>query len=255
MKSGIYYIKCKTNNKIYIGSAKNIKYRFSRHKNDLKKHKHHSPHLQRAWNLYGENSFEFGIIENCNIEEMEIRENHWINLFKSYKRKFGFNILKNSKTRLGLVHSIKTKKKISKNNFSRGKFYENSVRGSKQVFQYSLNGFFIKKWNSLKEPSHKLKITYQNISKCVLGERTTAGNFIWLAEFKGEKISAHEITKSVVQLTINNEFIKEYKNITEIKQQNPNFTVQCIWSVCNKKRKTCYGYKWIYKNEYERFND
>ena len=42
---GIYKIVNSINNKIYVGSAKNIKKRWSAHKSDLNKNKHHNKHL------------------------------------------------------------------------------------------------------------------------------------------------------------------------------------------------------------------
>ena len=47
---GIY--KLTINNKIYIGSAKNIGIRLSKHLLDLERNKHHSIYLQRTWNKY-----------------------------------------------------------------------------------------------------------------------------------------------------------------------------------------------------------
>jgi hypothetical protein len=250
---GIYCIKCLKNNKIYVGSAINIKYRFTRHKNDLLNKKHHSKHLQRAWDLYGENEFSFEILEsNLDNNLLIERENYWISFFRSSERRYGFNILNNARTRLGIKHSKKTKNKISKNSFSKGKFYENSIHGSKEVYQYDFDGNFIKKWNSLKEPANILSITHQNISKCVLGQRFSAGGFLWFSDNRGSKISNYRIYKEVIQLTKNEKIIKEFKNITEILKLYPNFTVQCIWAVCNNKRKTAYGYKWKYKNDYEK---
>jgi predicted GIY-YIG superfamily endonuclease len=51
--SGIYYIKNITNNKLYIGSSKDILKRFYEHKRLLRHNKHHSIRLQRAWDKYG----------------------------------------------------------------------------------------------------------------------------------------------------------------------------------------------------------
>jgi group I intron endonuclease len=66
MISGIYQIKNLKNNKIYIGSSKNIKERFLQHKYNLKNNKHCNPILQNSWNKYGEENFEFIIIEIIN---------------------------------------------------------------------------------------------------------------------------------------------------------------------------------------------
>jgi len=89
MKSGIYKITNKKNNKIYIGSSKNIKNRFSKHKNLLRSNKHHSIKLQRAWNKYGADNFIFEVIEYCNEDELLDRENYYLDLLlksKDYRK-------------------------------------------------------------------------------------------------------------------------------------------------------------------------
>ena len=65
MGQGIYIIRNKINSKFYIGSTKNFHVRKLRHFNELRKNKHHSVHLQRAFNKYSEENFEFIIIETC----------------------------------------------------------------------------------------------------------------------------------------------------------------------------------------------
>lgn len=62
-KSGVYEIRNTTNNKRYIGSSKDLAERFRRHKRDLRRGKHHSRYLQRAWNKYGEEAFVFNLLE------------------------------------------------------------------------------------------------------------------------------------------------------------------------------------------------
>lgn len=60
---GIYKIVNISNNKIYVGSAKNFKIRWKRHINALKNNKHHNIFLKRAFDKYGINNFKFEIIE------------------------------------------------------------------------------------------------------------------------------------------------------------------------------------------------
>ena len=60
---GIYGIRNIANNKIYIGLSSDIYKRWKTHRNNLNKGKHINDHLQSAWNEYGENSFDFFIIE------------------------------------------------------------------------------------------------------------------------------------------------------------------------------------------------
>ena len=67
---GIYRIRNIINNKIYIGSAFNFKTREKRHFNQLRKGKHHSVLLQRAFDKYGEENFVFEIIYKAKEEEL-----------------------------------------------------------------------------------------------------------------------------------------------------------------------------------------
>ena len=53
---------------------------------------HGNIHLQHAWNKYGEDNFEFSIIEECDIELLDEREIFWIDKLKSYYKLNGYNI-------------------------------------------------------------------------------------------------------------------------------------------------------------------
>ena len=61
--SGIYQIRNQQNNKCYVGSAVNMYQRYHRHLHDLRHSKHHSIVLQRAFDKYGEDAFNFDILE------------------------------------------------------------------------------------------------------------------------------------------------------------------------------------------------
>ena len=50
---GIYKITNKINNKMYIGSSKNITGRWNYHIDDLFENKHHSYKLQKEFNEFG----------------------------------------------------------------------------------------------------------------------------------------------------------------------------------------------------------
>ena len=58
--SGIYCIINIQNGKKYIGSSKNIRKRA-----ELRHNNHDNQHLQNAWNKYGEEKFDFYVIEAC----------------------------------------------------------------------------------------------------------------------------------------------------------------------------------------------
>lgn len=62
-KSGIYKIVNKVDGKYYVGSTKDFDKRWSDHRSALIRRDHPNDHLQRAWTKYGEQSFEFTIVE------------------------------------------------------------------------------------------------------------------------------------------------------------------------------------------------
>lgn len=64
---GVYKINNRSNNRFYIGSTNNLRLRKNKHFNDLKKGKHHSPHLQRAYNKKPDD-IEFQLLIVCSVD-------------------------------------------------------------------------------------------------------------------------------------------------------------------------------------------
>lgn len=54
----------------YIGCTNNLERRWKEHKRHLQQGIHHNTHLQRAWNKYREESFNWKIILECPTEEV-----------------------------------------------------------------------------------------------------------------------------------------------------------------------------------------
>ena len=102
-KSGIYSIYNKVNGLFYVGAAINFRKRWELHRLELKNNRHHSRHLQNAYNKYGLENFEFKILQ---IVEDKNRlteiEQYWLNWTKCYDPKIGYNICKNAESRLGI---------------------------------------------------------------------------------------------------------------------------------------------------------
>lgn len=90
---GIYQIRNKINNKVYIGQSNNIQRRWQEHIYRLNKGDHENEHLQNAWNKYGADTFEFSILVECNdvnlLNELETLN---INNKKALCRAEGYNI-------------------------------------------------------------------------------------------------------------------------------------------------------------------
>jgi group I intron endonuclease len=89
----VYIIESKASKKVYIGMTMEYENRIKRHLFDLKGNRHHSQHLQRAWNKYGEENFIF--IEALNgLSKEEAIHNEEYLIEKYYD--FLYNVSKSS---------------------------------------------------------------------------------------------------------------------------------------------------------------
>ena len=52
----------------------------------------------------------------------------------------------------------------------------------------------------------------------------------------------------VVQLSLNNIFIKLWNSIANAKIE---LNINCIYACCRNKQKTAGGFKWVYKEDYD----
>ena len=70
---GIYAIKNIATNQIYIGSVYKATFykRFKQHLNGLIKNKHENSKLQNSYNKYGEENFEFYIVDDLRVLELK----------------------------------------------------------------------------------------------------------------------------------------------------------------------------------------
>jgi group I intron endonuclease len=117
---GIYQILNTKTGKSYVGSSSNIRKRWAGHKRQLKRGEHHSTHLQRSWNKYGEEEFKFLLIEEVKESQNLIKkEQSYLDIFKVYDREFGFNISPTAGSTLGIPCSEETKIKLRE--FNKGK--------------------------------------------------------------------------------------------------------------------------------------
>lgn len=89
---GVYCIRCKVNNKAYIGSSADIKRRWIEHKSLLKTGKHKNKHLQEDYNKHGADNFLYSILINCKPQELLKYESMYVLLFDTRQVNKGYNI-------------------------------------------------------------------------------------------------------------------------------------------------------------------
>jgi len=97
----VYVVRNWLNGKKYIGSTVNGYTRFCDHQANLRRGKHHSIILQRAWNKYGEDAFVFEIVEHTTLETLLQREQHYLDQQPEYNA----SLIAGPKTRLGMKSS------------------------------------------------------------------------------------------------------------------------------------------------------
>lgn len=105
---GIYAICCIENGRQYVGSAVDVAKRWKLHHRHLSQGRHHSKHLQRAWNKYGESSFVFVVLEECSKSELIEMEQKHIDIMKPK-----FNSRPMAASQLGFKMSDESKAKLS----------------------------------------------------------------------------------------------------------------------------------------------
>lgn len=122
-------------------------------------------------------------------------------------------------------------------------------KNCKTVYQYDLEGNFIKEWKSLIEIQETLGYLKTNISHCCLGKYLSAYGFIWSYE-KTDNIQYTnknlQKQRKVYQLTKDMEIIKIWENLVCI-EKFYGYSRTRISECCLCKSKTAYGYIWRYE--------
>lgn len=158
--SGIYKITTISNGKSYIGSALSIKKRMKDYRNTLKNNNCHIHHMQRLFNKYKNKSdfwVEFPIVHRNIYKLNSEAHKELLKEEKFFIQNFdpNYNIIKDPTTQI------------------------NNPCTSKKVYQYSLDGDYLKEWNSTKEVIRELNIQPQNGLRKLGKFSRSSGGFQW----------------------------------------------------------------------------
>lgn len=98
--SGIYQVKNLVNGKVFLGSSLNLEGPLNKHKFMLKIGSHTNKSLQKDWDEYGSDKFEFEILEEVKIkdnenfnlnDELTLLEMLWLEKLQPFGEK-GYNL-------------------------------------------------------------------------------------------------------------------------------------------------------------------
>lgn len=230
MTTGIYGIHNIINDKWYVGQAQNIARRNTIEKCNLKNtgtlHRHRdNTHFSSAWKKYGENSFEWVILEECAINELDEREIFWIKQKDSFNN--GYNLTSGGKSLRNRKHTEEEKKKIGDANRGKIRTLETRQKLSKAHKGHAQSPELIKK----RSEACKGRIGGMK------GKHHT--------EESKRKISLHHNSKTVSVRCLQNN--KIYKSIAEASRE---LSIPCgnIIKICKGDRKHAKGYVFEYYN-------
>lgn len=91
---GVYAIECRINSKVYVGSTtKSFSARWKQWKDNLRRQQANR-HIQNAWNKYGEENFEFFVLEVVeDVNKILEREQYWIEGLDVRNPEKGYNFM------------------------------------------------------------------------------------------------------------------------------------------------------------------
>ena len=216
----IYMHKNKINGKVYIGQTmQSLKQRWNNGHGYIK-----CPYFYKAIQKYGWDNFEHILLEdNLTKDEADEKEISYIDKYKSHKSEYGYNIS------LGGAGSLK----------------ENIP-----VYQYDLDGNYIRTWSSISEICDVLSVSSSHIYSCCNEKMDYIYDSQWKYYYqekidkvstKGEKISSKK-KKPIYQYSLDGEYIKKYDSATDA--EIDGFGSSNIRACCNGRMMSSYGYQW-----------
>ena len=277
----IYKITNSINKKIYIGkTVRTVPVRFKEHLD--RADENYQSYLYNAIRKYGQENFIVETIEEVNDEDINEKEKYWIHFYQSNLKENGYNLTiggdgnqtidwkeiyylwdeGKSIKKISLILNISTtavSRALSKyKNYSEK---ESLKRGYKEqgiaVNQYSLDGKYIKTYDSYIDAANGNPTIAHSIGQCCNGKLQTANGYQW----KNCKNNKDDIapatnyklkTRKVKQFSLDGIYIQTFNSLIEAarsltEESKARITANQIQQVCKHNRKTAKGYIWEYE--------
>lgn len=201
-------------------------------------------HFENAIKKYGWEHIKHEIIANC-LSKQEAREmeKFFIQVFKSYDSRYGYNKTMGGETCAIIIE--------------------------RSVIQYDLEGNYIQRYQSLTEASLMSNTSISRISDCANGKRFSSNGYIWLFEDDSEKQKhlkekvnekrhpslmcggANHQARPIEQYDLDGKYMATYPS-AQTAADKLGIDYSSIKSAANKKKKkhvSSGGYIWIHSDE------
>lgn len=266
--SGIYAIVNVLNNHKYIGSSRHIRNRLYQHRANLRRNRHHSTHLQNAYNKYGEDKFIWIILEICEPvrDTLIYIEQKYLDLKPEY------NVAELASCPAQLHQSQETKNKRAAK--LRGKKRSKELREhlskmhidkiGKKVDQYDLQGNYLRTFNNTAQAARFCGDYHTRgvgIQECCKGRAKRYRDYQWrwhseehsnIGPYINNSMKTIEESKRKIdKLDLDGNYICTYNSISDAARDlnvNNNITTVCS-NITQRARGngiSAYGYKWRY---------
>ncbi len=269
-KACVYQIINILNNNRYIGSTINLKSRAWQHIYLLRKNKHHSVHLQNAYNKYGEDKFVFNILEECQPikDTLLLLEQKYLDLLPEY------NTAQLATCPAQLHQSVETKEKRAsklrgKKRTSEQKQHLSQVtinKIGKLVDQFDMEGNYLRTFNSSAQAARfcgDFTTRGVAIQQCCKGYGKSYKNYQWrwnsdrcnsIGEYKNNSMNMIlNSRKQIIKLTLDGRLLKKYNSISDaardLKKENVVSACSNIVQCAKGNKNQAYGFKWKYQND------
>lgn len=115
----------------------------------------------------------------------------------------------------------------------------------REVYQYSLRGEFVRKWDCMSDAAREYNITSSQISSCCRGLAIKAGGYIWRYTLCKITHLKHK-GRPIIQCDLHGAFIREWDRILDAARAleiSPSAIRQCLTGKTKKSK----GFIWNYK--------
>lgn len=250
MTFNYYQIKNLINNKIYIGITElPVEKRFQQHIKKLKNKTHPNYFLQPDWEKYGENNFEFSLIESMDFDSLEEGYYHEYELIQNTTEEL-YNIQPGGmvnpiKNPISYDKMVKTKQAQVPNIYALEEISENVFKIAEIYPSQKAAGRSHKEWSQA------------NIQRALKGHYKSYGYF-WIeekeiiTELKNWRPTRLKMTPTA-RLDDNDNIIEVHHNARTFEKIYNYRTGTISASICHKTKSHGYKYKYISEEEYYQY--